>query len=125
MRPEHSIQAMVRECTALPMRAYLRTYHRLRIAGRENLPGTGSFILISNHASHLDALCLQAALPVSRTHRVFSAAAADYFSVGLPRVALASGVVNAIPFARQVHVRQSLSLCREILATPGNILILF
>src|SRR4051812_42440410 len=116
MWPEHSVHALMRECAALPMRAYLRTYHRLGISGRENLPRSGSFILISNHASHLDALCLQAALPVSRIHQVYSAAAADYFSVGLPRVALATGVVNAIPFARQVHVRQSLSLCREILA---------
>jgi 1-acyl-sn-glycerol-3-phosphate acyltransferase len=125
MRPEHAIQTMMRECAAVPMRAYLRAYHRLQIEGRENLPGEGSFILISNHASHLDALCLQAALPMERIHQVFSAAASDYFSVGLPRVALAAGVVNAVPFARQVHVRQSLSLCQQILATPGNILILF
>jgi 1-acyl-sn-glycerol-3-phosphate acyltransferase len=34
-------------------------------------------------------------------------------------------IVNAFPFQRQVHIRQSLSLCRELLANPGNILILF
>jgi 1-acyl-sn-glycerol-3-phosphate acyltransferase len=33
--------------------------------------------------------------------------------------------VNALPFARQARVRQSLSLCRELLANPGTILIIF
>ena len=33
--------------------------------------------------------------------------------------------MNALPFARQARVRQSLSLCRELLANPGTILIIF
>jgi len=33
-------------------------FARLKITGRENLPRDGSFVMVSNHSSHLDALCL-------------------------------------------------------------------
>jgi 1-acyl-sn-glycerol-3-phosphate acyltransferase len=81
--------------------------------------------MVANHTSHLDALCLLAALPLSKLHRAFPAAAADYFFESLPRVWIAAVVVNALPFARQTHVRQSLALCHALLENPGNVLILF
>ena len=34
-------------------------------------------------------------------------------------------IVNALPFARQTNVRQSLAICRELLANAGNVLIIF
>lgn len=115
----------LRTLAALVVRAWLRVYHRLRIEGREHLPGEGSFVMVANHASHLDTLCLLAALPLRKLHRAFPAAAQDYFFVGMRRLAIAAIVVNALPFARQAHIRQSLDLCRQLLANPGNILILF
>jgi 1-acyl-sn-glycerol-3-phosphate acyltransferase len=122
--PDLSVYAL-RSMTALVMRAWLRVWHRLDISGREHLPAEGSFVIVANHASHLDALCLLAALPLGKLHRAFPAAAADYFFQSVPRVWLAAVVVNALPFARQTHVRQSLDLCRTLLANPGNVLILF
>lgn len=114
-----------RLAAAAVIRGWLRAYHRLRIRGRENLPKQGSFVLVANHASHLDALCLLSALPLTKLHRAFPAAAQDYFFVSVPRVALASVVVNALPFNREAHIRQSLALCQQLLETPGNVLILF
>ena len=115
----------LRTLAALVVRAWLRLYHRLEIRGRGHLPVEGSFVLAANHASHLDTLCLLAALPLSKLHRAFPAAAQDYFFVGVPRLAAAAILVNALPFARQTHIRQSLDLCRQLLGNPGNILILF
>ena len=115
----------LRSSAALAVRGWLRLWHRLDIAGREYLPASGSFVLVSNHASHLDALCLLASLPLPKLHRAFPAAAADYFFESIPRTWLAAVVVNALPFARQANVRQSLALCQTLLANPGNILILF
>jgi len=115
----------LRSLAALAIRSWLRTYHRLRITGRENLPAEESFVLVANHSSHLDALCLVSALPLRKLHRVFPAAAADYFFKSLPRTWIAAAVVNALPFAREVHVRQSLALCDQLLRNPGNVLILF
>jgi 1-acyl-sn-glycerol-3-phosphate acyltransferase len=115
----------LRSAVALVLRAWLKLYHRLEITGFEHLPREGSFIMAANHASHLDTLCLLAALPLRKLHRAFPAAAQDYFFVSVPRLAMAAIVVNALPFGRQKNIRHSLDLCRQLLANPGNILILF
>ena len=115
----------LRLLAALLIRVWLRVYHGLRIVGRERLPASGSYVLVANHASHLDAPSLLSALPLSKLHRAFPAAAQDFFFVSLPRTAVAAIVVNALPFDRETNVRQSLSFCRHLLENPGNVLILF
>lgn len=115
----------VRSVAACSIRAWLGVYHRYEIVGRQNLPTGGSFVMVANHSSHLDALCLLSALPLRRLPQAYPAAAADYFFESLPRLALSVFIINAIPFDRAAHVRQSLALCRALLAEPGNILILF
>ncbi len=115
----------LRLLAALPCRGWLRLYHRLAIVGREYLPAEESFVMVANHASHLDALCLLAALPLGKLHQAFPAAARDYFFENVPRLMLAAVVVNALPFERAANPRRSLTLCRQVLETPGNVLILF
>ena len=56
---------------------------------------------------------------------MFPAAAQDFFFVSIPHLAIAAVVVNALPFNRQSNIRQSLSLCRQLLENPGNILLIF
>jgi 1-acyl-sn-glycerol-3-phosphate acyltransferase len=80
---------------------------------------------VANHCSHLDALTILSAMPIGKLHRVFPAAAQDFFFVSIPRLTVAAIVVNALPFNRQENIRQSLSLCRQLLANPGNVLLLF
>jgi len=115
----------LRSLGALIIRAWLRAYHRFQIVGYENLRTNRSLVVVSNHCSHLDTLCLLAALPLRKLHRAFPAAASDYFFRSIPRVWIAAVVVNALPFARQMHARQSLTVCGQLLANPGNILIIF
>jgi 1-acyl-sn-glycerol-3-phosphate acyltransferase len=116
----------LRSTSALLCRAWLRAYHGLRIVGKENLPTSGAFVIVSNHSSHLDALCLLAALPVRKLHNTYPAAAADYFFTSVPRIAFAAVCLNALPFGRLDHVRQSMAMCREVLAAEGdNVLIVF
>jgi 1-acyl-sn-glycerol-3-phosphate acyltransferase len=114
-----------RSTIALIIRGLLRLYLRFEIIGGENLPNDESFVLVANHSSHLDTLCLLAALPLRRLHRAFPVAAEDYFFRSLPRTWFAAVVVNALPFARQMRVRESLSICAQLLAQPGNVLIIF
>src|SRR5438309_5889115 len=115
----------IRSLVALILRAWLCAYHRFEIIGQENLRTNRSFVIVANHCSHLDTLCLLAALPLRKLHRAFPAAASDYFFQSVPRLWIAAVIVNALPFARQVRVRQSLSLCEELLKNPGTILIIF
>jgi 1-acyl-sn-glycerol-3-phosphate acyltransferase len=115
----------VRSIAALIIRGWLRIYHQFAIVGRDNLPTDRSFVLVANHSSHLDTLCLLSALPLGKLHRAFPAAARDYFFVGVPGHFAATVVANALPFDRQNDVRESLDLCRQLLENPGNIILLF
>jgi 1-acyl-sn-glycerol-3-phosphate acyltransferase len=115
----------LRTAAAVLIRGWVRAYHRLSIAGRENLPEEGSFVLVANHASHLDTLAILSALPLRKLHRVFPAAAKDFFFVSVPRAAVAAVMVNALPFDRETHIRQSLALCKQLLENPGNVLLLY
>lgn len=114
-----------RSVMSLVIRGLLRTYERFEIIGAENLPNDESFVLVANHASHLDALCLLAALPLGRLHQAFPVAAEDYFFRSLRRTWFATVVMNALPFGRRMGVRESLSICARLLAQPGNVLIIF
>jgi 1-acyl-sn-glycerol-3-phosphate acyltransferase len=115
----------LRALVALWMRGALRLWHRLEVRGREHLPASGSFVLVANHGSHLDAPCLLAALPLRRMNRAFPAAADDYFFSSMGRAAFAAIFVNAVPFSRRSRARASLDLCAQLLAEPGNVLIFF
>src|SRR5213596_1811500 len=115
----------LRSIVALIIRGLLRIYNRFEIVGHENLRTNRSLVIIANHCSHLDTLCLLAALPLRKLHRAFPAAATDYFFQSVPRLWIAAVIMNALPFARQIRVRKSLSLCQELLANPGTILIIF
>ena len=115
----------LRSLGALIIRGLLHIYNHFEIIGHQNLRTNRSLIIVANHCSHMDTLCLLAALPLRKLHRAFPAAASDYFFQSIPRLWAAAILANALPFARQARVRQSLSLCRELLANPGTILIIF
>ena len=115
----------LRSLGALIIRGLLHVYNDFEIIGHENLRTNRSLVIVANHCSHIDTLCLLAALPLRKLHRAFPAAASDYFFQSLPRLWAAAILVNALPFARQARIRQTLLLCRELLANPGTILIIF
>ena len=115
----------LRSLGALIIRGLLHVYNHFEIIGQQNLRTNRSLVIVANHCSHIDTLCLLAALPLRKLHRAFPVAASDYFFQSIPRLWVAAILVNALPFARQTRVRQSLSLCRELLANPGTILIIF
>jgi len=124
-RQPHLWMFVLRFLAALFLRGWLKVWHRFSVEGRENLPLGESFVLVANHQSHLDALCLKAGMPLGELHRTFPAAAADYFFASLPSSAFTAVVINGLPFDRKVDGEASLARCRELLQTPGNVLILF
>ena len=122
--PEMLVHA-VRSTAALAIRGWLRFYHRFTIVGRENLPEDQSFVVVANHASHLDPLCLLSSLPLGQLHRAHPAAARDYFFVGVPGLLAAVVIANALPFDRGTDLRESLDLCRGALDEPGTVVVIF
>jgi 1-acyl-sn-glycerol-3-phosphate acyltransferase len=120
----HKLFNGFRALAALVLRAWLRIYHRFEIVGHEQLRTNRSLVIVANHCSHLDTLCLLAALPLAKLRHAFPAAASDYFFRRVPRTWMAA-MINALPFGRKAHLRRSLSICSEVLGKPGNILIIF
>src|SRR5436190_10474721 len=115
----------LRSMAGVAVRWWLRVYDRLTIVGRQNLPADRSFILVANHASHLDTLCLLSALPIGQLHRTFPVAARDYFCVSPLRTLLAKLFVNVLPLDRHYACWHGLNVCARLLQEPGTILIMF
>ena len=116
---------LLRSLAALTIRTWFRIYHRLTIIGKENLPVNGSYVVVANHSSHLDALCLSSIIPLKSLHRVFPVAAMDYFFKTASRTIFSAIFINALPFGRFSNTKHSLKLCQELLSNNGNILVIF
>jgi 1-acyl-sn-glycerol-3-phosphate acyltransferase len=144
-----------RVAAALAIRATLRICHHFDIVGREHLPREGSFVLVSNHASHLDALALLSALPLRSLHRAYPLAARDYFGASDFRLAVTTIAANVMLFDRTTTVapgpgslsplsltrpldeadkdetartrqcRRELERCKQMLDNSGNVLVMF
>lgn len=125
LRERIAILSGLRALVAVVIRGLLRLYLRFEISGAQNLPNDGSFVLVANHSSHLDALCLLAALPLRRLPHAYTVAAEDYFFQHAARFWIAALTANVLPVKRGKRVRESLAICSDVLATSGNILIIF
>ncbi|HTK76709.1 MAG TPA: lysophospholipid acyltransferase family protein [Gemmataceae bacterium] len=106
-------------------RAYFRVWHRLEVIGREHLPTKPPFVLIGNHASHLDALILAAPLPLSIRDRVFPLAAGDVFFEKTTKAVFAMSLVNALPLWRRKCTPHALAELRQRLVGEPCAYILF
>jgi 1-acyl-sn-glycerol-3-phosphate acyltransferase len=74
---------------------------RVTVLGRERLGDiSGSFVVVSNHASHLDAPLIIGALPRRLARYVAAGAAADYFFDVWWRKGLTALFFNAFPVDR-------------------------
>jgi len=114
-----------RTASAIAIRAALRIYNRLEILGQDNLPKDRSFVMVSNHASHMDTMALRSALPLRYLHSTYPLAARDYFDSNPLRLALTAIIANVMLFDRDASGRASLQQCRELLQKSGNVLIIF
>lgn len=83
------------------MRVFFRVYNRLEIRGVEHLPTKPPFVVVANHASHLDALVLGACIPRALRHIVYPIAAGDVFFESAARMVFAATTINALPIWRK------------------------
>lgn len=102
----------------------LRLFAPVKIEGREYVRGAGPFLFAANHASHLDAPVVLAALPVHLRMHVRVAAAADYFFSRRWKGWLASTLLNAFPFERRAPgCARSLKQTQRLLNAGQSVLI--
>jgi 1-acyl-sn-glycerol-3-phosphate acyltransferase len=135
LKPAEALRSLQREAGLIAgltqsawrvlVRAYLRGYHRLRVEGVEHLPTQPPFVMIANHASHLDALVLASAMPWRLRRSVFPIAAGDVF-FETPAVALFSAMMlNALPMWRKRCGSHAMQELRDRLLAGPSIYILF
>jgi 1-acyl-sn-glycerol-3-phosphate acyltransferase len=107
------------------IRAYLRLYHRIVVTGQENLPAKPPFVVIANHASHLDAMVLAAFMDWRIRDCVFPIAAGDVF-FSTPVVSFfASTFINALPMWRKNCGAHAMAQLRQRLISEPCVYILF
>ena len=111
-------------CWRQMARRYLRWFHRLDVVGIERLPAP-PFVMIANHASHLDALTLCAVLPAPLADRAYPLAAADTFFTSFAISAFAAYAVNALPMWRKRTRREDLAGLRARLIEDRLVFVLF
>lgn len=119
------VSSIAHAATARLLRAWFLLYHRWRIIGAEHLPRTPPFVVIANHASHLDALILAAALPRPVRALAFPVAAGDVFFTSPQRSVVSSMFLNALPLWRKKVTTHALADLRQRLAQGDCGLILF
>jgi 1-acyl-sn-glycerol-3-phosphate acyltransferase len=119
------VESTIRLIVWSSLRAFFRLYNRLEIRGGQHLPTTASFVLAANHASHLDALVLGTALPLSWRDVVFPIAAGDVFFQKRSVAGLVSTMLNALPIWRRKAGSHEMQELRQRLIQPPCIYILF
>lgn len=107
------------------VRSYLALWHRLSISGQQYIPAQPPFILVANHASHLDALVLASPLSWRLRDRIFPIAAGDVFFQTPIVSAFAAGLLNALPMWRKKCGTHALEQLRQRLVQEPCSYILF
>lgn len=83
-------------------------------------------LIISNHASHLDAVSISYAIPFKYWKHLFISVAKDYWFSHPFRRFLSKYCLNAVPIDRKEQQKESVQLCKDLLKNLSRIwLILF
>ncbi|MCE9669597.1 AMP-binding protein [Myxococcus stipitatus] len=94
----------------------------VKVTGRSFVPQNRNFLVIANHASHLDAGLVRVALE-EQGEKIVSLAARDYFFDTPLKRAWFENFTNLIPIERHGSLRESLRLAGEALRQGFNVLI--
>lgn len=106
------------------MRFYAGLFHRPRVEGAAHVPQP-PFVLIANHASHLDTIMLATRVKLRFAHLVHPLAAGDTFFDDPASSMFAAAALNALPVWRGRTRRAEIATLRARLIEERCIFILF
>jgi 1-acyl-sn-glycerol-3-phosphate acyltransferase len=86
---------------------FLTLFIGLRVRGRAHLPKSDPFILLANHASHLDTISLLSLFSLLRLRNIRPVAAADYFQRNRIVALFSQTLFNILPIARKGITREN------------------
>lgn len=105
-------------------RSWWKSLWNMQVRGVNRLPKRGAFLLCGNHASHLDAPAILAALPRETALRTSTAAAQDVFADHPIRNFFAKLLTNCLPIERNAEFARGLRTLESVLRR-GDPMILF
>jgi long-chain acyl-CoA synthetase len=103
-------------------RAFYERFLDTKVEGAENVPPHTNFIVVSNHASHLDMGLVKMALG-DQGRDLVALAAADYFFDNKYKRAYMDNFTNTVPIERSGSLRKSLRHALSFLEQGYNALI--
>ncbi len=104
------------------IRRWLEKRFHFQVTGAEVFGQVSQFILIANHSSHLDTICLLASLTSEQRNHCYSAAAEDYFYTNVFKEKTARLLANTFPFRRHEDALKSLEACDRILERGDSLI---
>lgn len=119
---------IIRAAWAAFLNLFFKTYIRLKVVGdfHEVAKNNPRLLVISNHASHLDAISIAAAIPFRYWLDLYIAAAKDYFFSNPLFTFFSQHCLGAIPIDRKDKKGEAIMLCTSLLTNLKNIwLIIF
>jgi 1-acyl-sn-glycerol-3-phosphate acyltransferase len=119
------VSTVARFCWWSMIKSSMHVLHRVEYRGREQIPLQPPFVLVANHASHLDALVLGSCLPLALRDRLFPLAAGDVFFETPAIAAFSATVLNALPVWRKNCGAHAIKDLRERLIHEPTVYILF
>ncbi|MGE3974254.1 MAG: lysophospholipid acyltransferase family protein [Bdellovibrionales bacterium] len=102
---------------------FFKFYLRIKVKGnfKEVYKKHPKLIIISNHASHLDAISISVAVPFRYWIHLYFAAAKDYFFSNFWMTFFSKHCIGAIPLDRQEKKSDAIKLCVSLLTNLSKI----
>ncbi len=119
---------LIRMAWSVVLKLFFRFYIRLKVIGnyKEVYEKYPRLLIISNHASHLDAVSIAASIPRLYWLDLYIGAAKDYFFTNPLFTFFSQHCLGAIPFDRKHRKGETVNLCLNLLTNLQRIwLIMF
>lgn len=116
------VAALGRAFLSFAQRRLYRDVYRTEVEGAVHIPRDRNFLVVANHASHLDMGLVKVALG-DAGRKLAALAAADYFFDTPLKRAYFENFTNLIPMERERSIRPSLRAAGEALRRGFNLLI--
>lgn len=106
---------------------FLKTFMGMRFGDCSVLKGEDQFIIIANHNSHWDTICLLASLPGKILWKVKPVAADDYFGKTKLRASISNYLINTLLIQRKGNSEEKANPIKKMLSAldQGYSLLLF
>jgi long-chain acyl-CoA synthetase len=117
-----ALSTVGRRALTLGQRSLYGGLFDVEVTGRSFIPHNRNFLVVANHASHLDMGLVKVALE-TQGERLVALAARDYFFNTSWKRAYFENFTNLIPMDRHGSLRESLHLASESLTQGFNLLI--